>query len=169
MSDLTPDQIRRMKMAVAIVEAQLNDDAAKVDALFKAGGSDLSPFIDGTFELAIGLATLLAGFRAQTIRATLEGLTPVEVTIVPDVGVNWDVGIAMVEAVRTGNSKTVEIGSQVDVPTALQTSFSIVVALLFELDGVQGRDTAFWLQTVASWLIAGAPAAPQGWEPPPPL
>src|ERR1700676_655795 len=113
-SDLTPDQIRRMKVALVIVSAQLNDDVDKANALFLASGSELGPLVDGTFELAVALSTLLGGMTGNSVASTLQAVQPVDVAIVPGASVNWGVGVAMVEAVRTGDPRTVEIGSQVD-------------------------------------------------------
>jgi hypothetical protein len=168
-SKLTPKQIDEMKLALAIVKAQLVDDQKTVNSLFAAGGSDLQPVLDGMFGAGVALATLLAGLTNRSVKATLESLTPAEVSVFPGSSVNWAAGIQLLEAVRIGDAQMKEISAQMDIPSALHTALSVIVGLLWALDGVQGHDSDFWLQQTATWLLQGAPAAAAGWSPPTPL
>jgi hypothetical protein len=168
-SDLTPKQIGLMKLAIPIFSALLVDDKARAGALLEAAGVEFQRVVDGLFMLAVALVSSLAGFKEQSVESTLQGLQPTEVTLIAEASVNWNVGIELVEAVRTGDPEVQTISAQMDGATALQTAMSIIVALLWALDGVGGHDGEWWLQQTGTWLLAGAPAPPEGWEPPAPL
>jgi hypothetical protein len=156
---MTPEEIKQLKYSVAMISACLNGDDERSNAVFKAGGSDLSPFIDGTFLLAISLAAMLGAPGRQAVETTLRQLDPIELAMVPGASVNWEFGIDIAVARSIGSPLLKDISAQIDVPTALQTAFSLVVALLWALDGVEGRDPEQWLKIVAEWLVAGAPPA----------
>jgi len=169
-SDLTPDQLAKMKAGLPIVLALLNNDLRKLDALLKASGAeDPSWPLDGMFYVAVALATALAGFTGQSVRTALETMERAEVSVFPGSPPKWDVGIELVEAMRTGDPRATEIGSQMDLPTALHTAISMDSALIFELDSTGFVTAEQWIQQFAKWLSDGAPAAPPGWTPPVPL
>jgi hypothetical protein len=150
---MTEDEVRMLKLSSAFVASYLRDDARGQDAAFTAASSDLSPIINGTFLLAISLASIYGHPKGESVETTLRNLTEAWVDFIPEVGVNWEVGIQIAAAKSAGSADLAAVTRQIDIPTAFQTAVSLVVALLWAMDGVNGRDSFEWLQFVIRYLL----------------
>jgi hypothetical protein len=91
---MTPEEKRLLKFSVVAVTGVLRDDSIGLDRAFRSAGSDISPVIDGTYLLAISLASILGVERKEpSVERVLRGLKPAEVEILPASSVNWEIGI----------------------------------------------------------------------------
>ncbi len=150
---MTSEEVRKQKIAIILVTALINQDDHGVSVAMSEIGSDLTQAVDGMYLLAISLASLVGAQTGTDVEGTLRSLEQTTAEVVPGIPVNWEVGIQIATAVSVGDPNVKTISAQVDIPTALQTATSIVVGLLWTLDGTGERDSFQWLQLVAQYLL----------------
>jgi len=160
---MTPDQAEQVQRACAIIGAHLRGDAEGLsiltDDLVQNPSDDVPRWADASFLAVVVVGTALAMWWSTTFEEALRRLTPISVPLIPGAGINWEIAIQIALSVSATSQAPPELTMQIDVPTAIQSAFSIAIGggtQLAELTGVSVED---WFATLATQAAAEAEGA----------
>ena len=153
---MTPEEAALVQQACAIAAAYLRDDAEGYTILTDDLVPDVSQWADASFLTAIVVGTMLS----QLLRTDLNGaLRQIELTtadVIPGIGVNWDAAIDIAMARSTGDPALSELSARMDVPTAIQSAFSLAIAGVRQLSDLMGTPPEEMLAILATGAAAEA-------------
>lgn len=147
---LTPEQAKLVQQGCAIARSWVRCDEEGYTILVGDLMPDVSHWADASVSSAIAVASMFHPLWNTDVCETLQRLTPTSVEIIPGVEVNWSAAVDIVAAVATGDPEVQNICARVDLPTAVQSAFSITVGGAHQLGVLTGKTAEEWLTILAT-------------------
>lgn len=150
---MTPDQAEQVQKACAIISAYLRDDtdgwSILTDDLVQ-NSADVPKWADASFFAVVVVGNALAQWWSTDLEDALRRVTPTSVSLIPGATINWEIAIQIALSVSATSSAPPELTNQIDVPTAIQSAFSVAIAAGTQLAELTHVSAKTWFTTLAT-------------------
>lgn len=105
--------------------------------------------------LAVTAASICGGLVGASPVQVLDGLARTEIQLLPAMGIDWDAGLQLIRLVanKSPNKDVIAAGSSMDVPTAINSSFSVAVAAITYLAEKSGKSPVEWISILRTGAV----------------
>lgn len=151
---VTPEESRLLRVGASLLAAQLRHDDDWQTALLTQFDEEPSLLADAFTYVTITAATIDATISGRNLSGVLDGLDEIEMALVPSGSdVRWADAVDLAIGVSGGNKKLIdEAAAHMDVPTAVNSAYSVALSVLSDLQANSGRSSLEWAEV----LIEGA-------------
>lgn len=103
---------------------------------------------------AVTACSIAGGLVGVSPVQVLDDLTKMEIQLLPVGEINWDAGLRMIRLVaNSSNDDVIAAGSSMDVPTAVNSSFSVATAAITYLAANSPKSQVEWVRILRTGAV----------------
>lgn len=105
--------------------------------------------------LAVTAVTVAGGLVGASPVQVLDRLAKTEVRLLSTMGIDWEAGLVMVRLVasKSPNEAVIAAGSRMDVPTAVNSTFSVAIAAIAYLEASSSTTPLEWISILRTGAV----------------
>ncbi len=147
---MTPEESRLLRSGASLLAAHLRHDDTWQEALLGQFDDEPSRLADAFTYVTITAATIDATISGRNLSGVLDGLDEVDLALVPSSGpLRWADAVDLAIGVSGGNKKLIdEAAAQLDVPTAINSAYSLALSVLSDLQSRTARSSLEWAEVL---------------------
>ena len=110
---------------------------------------------DESVMAALVFAEMAAKVDGSSVESVLRNLQSEDVEFLPETRIDLDAAVEIVLAVKHGSPDLQAVTKQIDIPTAIKSSFVLALAAARRLEAVSETPATEWCKVLASGLAQG--------------
>jgi hypothetical protein len=148
---VNPAQARCVRQAALLSLAHLSGDNSRRDQLLAGFEPRLDACVEGFAFLSVSAANIFVLGKGGSPEDFLASLPVLNEELLPGAPVAWAIAVRLASSVskKLPTAALVDVGKQMDVPTAINSSFSVAIASLHYLSSHLGNPATSWATAIA--------------------
>ena len=152
---MTPEESRLLRVGASVVAAGLRGDRIGQAELLGGFRDEPARLAEAFAYVAVAAATIDATVSGRNLSQVLDDLSGVEAGLVSGSPIRWADAVDLAIGISRGNQVLIaEASAHMDVPTAINSTYSLALGVLADLERRTDRPSADWADALTEGSTA---------------